>query len=405
MYPTLGHLLSDIFGVQINFPIPTYGTMLVIAFLAAYLVLHYELKRKEHEGLLQTYTRKVKKGAPASVTELVLSGLVGFILGFKVLGIILNYAEFSSNVEEYVFSGKGSVIGGLLGAAALAYLSYRDKAKEKLPEPKWEEVEVHPYQQKGSILLIAAISGIIGAKIFHQFENWSEFVADPIGSLFSRGGLTFYGGLIFGFGAVLWFCHSRKLNILHMMDIAAPAILIAYGTGRIGCMVAGDGCWGVCNLAYAQNEFAQGVAFAKPEWLSFLPDWMFAYNYPHNVIQEGSLLHDCGGKYCHVLENPVFPTPFYETTISYLFFIVLMAIRKRLHIAGGLFAIFLMMNGVERFFIEKIRINNKLDFLGMQVTQAEIISTLLFLAGLAMLLILIILGRKKRKNQINTNES
>jgi phosphatidylglycerol---prolipoprotein diacylglyceryl transferase len=399
MYPTLGHLLSDIFGTSINFPIPTYGTMLVLAFLAAYAILHLELKRKERMGQLNSFMRRVEKGKPASATELIFSGFVGFLLGYKLLGIIFNYSSFSSDVEDYVFSGKGNFIGGILGAGLLVWLSYRDKAKSRLPEPQWTEEEVHPHQIKGNILLIAAISGIIGAKVFHQFENWQEFTADPIGALFSRGGLTFYGGLIFGFAAVLWYCHTKKLNILHMMDAAAPAIILAYGTGRIGCMLAGDGCWGVCNLAYAQNEFAQGLAFAKPGWLSFLPDWMFAYSYPNNVLNEGIPIESCDGRYCHVLDNPVFPTPFYETTLSYIIFLVLWVIRKRLLVPGALFASFMMMNGVERFLIEKIRVNNKFDLFGMQITQAEIISSLLFISGAALLTALIIYHKKNTKSK------
>lgn len=47
-------------------------------------------------------------------------------------------------------------------------------------------------------------------------------------------------------------------------------------------------------------------------------------------------------------------------------------------------ALYLMLNGLERFFIEKIRVNTRLDFLGFQPTQAEVISTLLFLTGLVL---------------------
>ena len=45
-------------------------------------------------------------------------------------------------------------------------------------------------------------------------------------------------------------------------------------------------------------------------------------------------------------------------------------------------ALYLMLNGLERFFIEKIRVNTRLDIFGFQPTQAEVISTLLFLTGL-----------------------
>ena len=57
--------------------------------------------------------------------------------------------------------------------------------------------EIHAFELVGNITTIAAISGILGAKIFHSLEYFNEFKADPIGQLFSFSGLTFYGGFIF----------------------------------------------------------------------------------------------------------------------------------------------------------------------------------------------------------------
>ena len=65
-------------------------------------------------------------------------------------------------------------------------------------------------------------------------------------------------------------------------------------------------------------------------------------------------------------------------------------------VAGTLFAVYLMLNGLERFFVEKIRVNNRLDLFGFHPTQAEVISTLLFLTGLALFFIL---NKKDKKQQ------
>jgi prolipoprotein diacylglyceryltransferase len=84
-----------------------------------------------------------------------------------------------------------------------------------------------------------------------------------------------------------------------------------------------------------------------------------------------------------VLEQPVFPTPFYETTMALIFFGVLMGIRKRLRIPGTLFAVYLILNGIERLLIEQIRVNIKYNFLGIDFTQASAIAVLLIILGIS----------------------
>ena len=229
--------------------------------------------------------------------------------------------------------------------------------------------EIHPYDLVGNITIIAAISGIIGAKIFHNLENFQDFLADPIGQLIAFSGLTFYGGLIFGAISVVVYCRKYKINVLHLMDSAAPALMLAYGIGRIGCQMSGDGDWGIVNLA------------PKPEWLSLFPDWVWSYNFPNNVINAGVYIEGCTGKFCSVLPQPVWPTALYEVVICIALFFVLWLIRKKIKVAGMLFAIYLIMNGIERFFIEKIRVNTEYNILG-GITQAEIISFCLIITGL-----------------------
>jgi prolipoprotein diacylglyceryltransferase len=122
-------------------------------------------------------------------------------------------------------------------------------------------------------------------------------------------------------------------------------------------------------------------AAPKPGWMGFLPDWFWSFRYPHNVIDEGILITNCTGPHCHMLVIPVFPTPFYETILGLVIFGILWGLRKKLTVSGHLFCVYMILNGFERFFIERIRINKVYDLLGIHLTQAEIIAVLLVLMG------------------------
>jgi prolipoprotein diacylglyceryltransferase len=84
------------------------------------------------------------------------------------------------------------------------------------------------------------------------------------------------------------------------------------------------------------------------------------------------------------LPQPVYPAPFYETVISFFSFCILWALRKKIRPYGALFALYLILNGIERFFIEKIRVNNELDLFGFHPTQAEIISVCFVILGISL---------------------
>jgi phosphatidylglycerol---prolipoprotein diacylglyceryl transferase len=426
MYPNLYYFLKDVFGVEWGWTriINSFGFFVALAFIAAAYTLILEFKRKEKAGFLGYTEEEIEVGKPATPGELFLNFFVGFIFGFKIIGA-LTAGDALKDPQAYIFSSEGSLLWGVIIGGIMATVKWWEKNKQKSAKPEKRKLRIWPHDRVGDITIVAALFGFLGAKIFHNLENWDEFVRDPWGSLFSFSGLTFYGGLIVAAIAVSRYSIKRGISFRHLIDSAAPGLMIAYAIGRIGCQVAGDGDWGILNNAYVadstgnvrlaangevQQLLEKNRAYFEREFTSlqnvpaktftapsFLPEWMVAYTYPHNVNSQGIKLADCEEQeHCSYLPVPVFPTPFYETVVCTFLFIVLWLVRKKLKQPGTLFALYLILNGIERFFVEKIRVNTKYHDLPFEPTQAELISLGLIITGIIMWLVF---TRKKAASQ------
>jgi phosphatidylglycerol:prolipoprotein diacylglycerol transferase len=413
MYPNLYYFLKDAFHIN-PWPftqyINSFGFFVAISFVIAAFVLSSELKRKEKQGLLLPLEENRLVGEPAKWQELLFNLLFGFGVGYKIIGAVSNPEQ--TNPQEYIFSAKGSWAGGLFLGLLFAGIKYYEKRQQALPVPEERKIRIWPHERVGDITIMAAIAGFIGAKLFDNLENWDRFIENPIANLLSPSGLTFYGGLICAAATILYFARRKKITWTHLVDSAAPALMLSYATGRIGCHVAGDGDWGIFNSAYmldsagkiveapagqfkpmllSNPNFTQylmseygsmdAIPHAYFKGLSFLPNWFWAYNYPHNVNNIGSPIAGCEGAYCAQLTPLVFPTPLYEIIACLFLFGVLWSLRKRIKIPGRIFALYLMLNGIERFLVEKIRVNSTYSIFGFHPTQAELIATLLVIGG------------------------
>lgn len=429
MYPNLYFALKDWFGWEINaFKIfYTFGIFVAIAFIISAWILTLELKRKEKGGFLRFREETITTGKPVTFLELFINGFIGFVFGYKLIGAFIASKQGGVDLQEYIFSTQGSILGGMIVAAIMAFIKFREKNKQKLAKPEKRTVRIWPHDRVGDIVILALVFGILGAKIFDNLENWDRFIQDPIRNLFAPSGLTFYGGLICAAVAIILYARKKGIKVVHLIDAAAPALMIAYAIGRMGCQVAGDGDWGIYNSAYISDRpghvvaatpemfqqklqenstyFLKGIvsdSAGKTEYVtdrlvaslenvphksfkvpSFIPTWMVAYTYPHNVIEDGVLLDNCEGRYCRALPMPVFPTPFYEIVACFILFFVLWAIRKKIKTPGVIFSIYLIFNGIERFLVETIRVNSTYNIFGWHPTQAELISAMLVVAGFA----------------------
>ena len=373
MYPNLYFLIRDIFGVQLSGLqlVNTFGFFVALAFVGSGFVLYSELKRKEKLGEFIAIEEEITLGLPATWGELATSLVFGFLFGYKLVGAFL-IEEALSNPQLFILSTQGSVGAGILVAAIMTYLKWREKDKVKLAIPEKKKYLIWPHERVGDIVLQAALWGFIGAKIFHNLENLNDFAKDPWGSLIAFSGLTFYGGLIVATIAIIVYIKKYKIRVIHFADAMAPTMLFAYAAGRIGCHMSGDGDWGIVNL--------------NPKPFSWLPDWAWAYQYPHNVVNEGERIAGCFGNYCNQLPLPVYPTTLFEIVGTFILFLIMWSFRKKVRQPGILTGVYLVFAGVERLLVEQIRVNNKYEFLPFQPTQAELISVFLIGFGIVFLL-------------------
>ena len=147
MYPNLYYVFKDWFGVDwkaLSF-LNTFGLMVALAFIASAFVLSSELKRKEKLGLLFPREESIVVGKSASIAELLLNFIGGFIFAYKLLGLFLDKPE-DITAQEYIFSRDGNIVAGILAGLLLAGLKWWDKNKQKLKEPEQRIVRIWPHE-------------------------------------------------------------------------------------------------------------------------------------------------------------------------------------------------------------------------------------------------------------------
>ena len=200
-----------------------------------------------------------------------------------------------------------------------------------------------------TLIAIPCLAGIIGAKLYHVLETPGDLLASPLQELFSPYGFAWFGGFLAGLAAFIWIGRCHKIPLLELFDAGSPAAALGYGIGRIGCLLSGDGDY--------------GVPTSLPWGMSF----------PNGLVPTTERVH---------------PTPIYEfiAACAIAWWLWRLGARQvaassaskaerggtqqaRALPAGTVFAAYLVLTGVARFLVEFIRINPR-SFLGMSNAQA-----------------------------------
>lgn len=369
MYPNLYYLFKDLFGIEIQVlkPLNTVGFFIALSILVAGWIWKKDLYRKQSNGELIFLEKKVLIGLPASASSLILSFSLGFITGFKIGGLLLTKGALG-NIGAYIFSFQGNLIAGFVIAFISATLKWAEKKYYQLQAPVWEVMKESPSMWVAKASLAAGISGVAGCKFLAVFENWQQFKANPVQILLSPNDFTYYGGLLLA-TITMWLWHYKwGIYRMRIADAMAPGLMLGYAVGRAGCQLSGDGDWGLANTQ--TNPF---------RWL---PDWLWAFDYPHNAIFKGEFITGCTwDNYCYRLSTPVYPTPLYEIILAIILFVLLWSIRKKIKTAGKISALYLILNGIERFIIEFIRVNPRNEFWGISITNSQAFAILYIIAG------------------------
>ena len=198
-----------------------------------------------------------------------------------------------------------------------------------------------------SMVLIAVLAGIVGAKLWHVIDTPSEFRDNGWSVLWSSAGFAWFGGLIFGISALLIQGWRARIGALRTLDLAAPAAAVGYGIGRIGCFLSGDGCYGI------ETKLPWGMSF--PDGIDPTP-----------------------------LGVRVHPTPLYELGAGLLigWFLWLRGGKQRG--TGAIVGEYLILSGIARFLVEFIRRNPKI-VLGLSNAQLASAGSVLVGIGLVWL--------------------
>jgi phosphatidylglycerol:prolipoprotein diacylglycerol transferase len=234
-----------------------------------------------------------------------------------------------------------------------------------------------------NVVAIVLVLGVLGSKVWHELQDVHE-LRHSLHLIFVPGwhhpweiaarfftwfqaGFAWFGGMSAGIAALMWQGHlahfkgpdwkslddrgtpGERVGAIRMLDLSAPAAALGYGVGRIGCLLAGDGDYGI------NTTLPWGVHMAKD---ALVP--------PHPATAL------------------VQPTPIYELLFSLVVYWLLWELGKRARPVGWLTGVYLTLSGIGRFLVEFVRINPKIYFHGT-MSNAQVAALASTLVGLIVL--------------------
>ena len=243
-----------------------------------------------------------------------------------------------------VFMFLSFLTGGMLLRAEMGRSGYE-------PEKAWD------------LIFVAVLGGVIGAKMYYVLLNYPRLLDDPVRSIFSRGGMVWYGGFGGAILLIVWEIKRSGLPLGRVADLCAPPLTIGYAIGRMGCFLVGDD-YGRPTGSWAGIRFPQGT---PPTRADVLQDRFGIEVDPALVERFGQVV-------------PVHPTQLYEIALALVIFVILWRLRLREHGPGWIFWVCLALLSIERFLVEIVRVKDD-RFLG-PLTIAQLIAIGLVMLGI-----------------------
>ncbi len=214
-----------------------------------------------------------------------------------------------------------------------------------------------------ALVLWAALGGLAGARLYDVFDNWRVYMADPVAIVWSGSGFVWFGGFFGGVVAAYFVARHYRLSFWMTADMAGPALAIGQAFGRIGCLVSGDGDWGLPSTL---------------PWAMSFPRAIVGWN-GNTVLKLDAHGNLVSGFFPGVR---VHPTPLYEALLYTLVFAVLWSLRGRIRSDGRLFCLYLLLLGACRFTVEFWRVNPRVLW---GLSEAQLISAGMMVAGVVAL--------------------
>jgi len=240
-----------------------------------------------------------------------------------------------------------------------------------------------PADYAPSLVLWGGLAGLAGARLWDVFNNLSDYARDPLSIVFSTSGFVWYGGFIGGFAAIVLVARRHRVRLLPTLDMVAPAVLVGHAFGRIGCLLSGDGDWGL------PTKMPWGMAY---------PRAIVGWN-SETVLKLNAHDQLVPGFYPGVRVQPM---PIFEAVIyAAIAVFLLWAMRKRHWTEGQAFYTFLVLSGAARFVVEFWRINPRVLW---GLTEPQLFTIVMMAAGAGAFLLTWTKGRG-RADEPETGET
>ena len=242
---------------------------------------------------------------------------------------------------------------GLMVATAMLVSAYVLQADFNRRRSQLQSISAQNEKDEGFLIIgIAGLAGLVGARLYHVLESPHEFFANPWPQLFSRYGFAWFGGFLGGFIALVLLARRSRIPLLEFLDICAPAASVGYAIGRIGCLLSGDGDYGI------PTKLPWGMSF--PNGLVPTTETCVQQGWPAN---------------CRVQPTPLYEFLIWLAIAAFLWHMGTKSLRGP-KAKGEIFCNYLILTGIARFMIEIIRINPR-SFFGMSNAQAASVVSIL----------------------------